>query len=161
MQDHSLKPPASNRRSDPYYQAQDILSRRDHAEGEVRRKLAGKGFADNVIEEVVAWLYQKNLLNDEVFARRYAESILLQKPVGPRWVKLKLKQRGVSEQIIATTVTDVFAGDWQQGELIKQAVETWLRQHKKFGQDKERLWRFLASRGFDPERISSYLESLS
>src|SRR5688572_26232861 len=83
------------KRSDPLYQAQAILSRRDHAEAEVRGKLKQKGFAEPQIEGAVAWLKQHRLLNDEAFARMYVENTLRFKPTGPRLLTQKLKQRGV------------------------------------------------------------------
>ena len=54
---------SSNKRN-VFYQAQAILSRRDHAEAEMRQKLNNKGFSGEEVQEAVDWLYEKKLLND-------------------------------------------------------------------------------------------------
>lgn len=142
--------------ANPYWIAQDILSRRDHSESEVRAKLAKKGIAQQIIDDVIAKLQDARLLDDEVYARRYVESILRTKVVGPKWMRAKLKQRGVEDTLISQTLDDLVTKEVER-DLLNTAAETWKRSHAKHADDKQRLMRFLASRGFSEHLITEYI----
>lgn len=142
--------------ANPYWIAQDILSRRDHSESEVRAKLAKKDLGQQVIEETIAWLKDKHLIDDKRYARGYVESILRTKAVGRKWVYSKLKQRGVDEQVI-TAVLDELLSPEVEGEQLKKAALAWKRSHARHADDPQRLRRFLGSRGFTDYLISEYI----
>lgn len=141
-------------RKEPHYVAQDILSRRDHSIAEVRLKLKRKGFSATQTDETIAWLQMRKLLNDEKFAARYVENTLAIKAVGPRWIAYKLKQKGIAQDIIEETLGSVFTTDGEQ-QLATTAAQAWRRQHSKHREDKQRLQRFLMSRGFSFEAIKT------
>ncbi len=141
------------KRTDPYYQAQDILSRRDHSEFEVRQKLKRKGFDGKAVSEVVQWLKEKKLLNDAVFAGRYVESIVRSKLVGSRWIQNKLREKRIGQTDIETALRHHLTDDQEQ-ELCRQAAESWMRRKSSVG-DKAKLFRFLSSRGFSMKAIQS------
>lgn len=145
--------PTIQKKDNPIYQAQAILALRDHAEAEVRQKLKRKGFSVAQIEEAVRWLHEQKLLNDAVFAERYARSLISAKPVGPRWVWAKLKQKGVAENYIEAASAAVFA-EHPEESLAKQATASWRRLHPNAQNERERLYRHLASRGFSPDAIN-------
>lgn len=144
------------KKDNPIYQAQAILAIRDHAEGEVRKKLAHKRFSADQIEAAIAWLYEQKLLNDAEFARRYAHSIVAIKPVGPRWLVAKLKQRGLGETHITSAIADVFTQHTEE-KLAADAVARWRRMHPSVDNAREKLYRHLASRGFSPDAIASVI----
>lgn len=166
------------KRTDPFYQAQDILSRRDHSEFELRTKLRRKRFSPSQIDDAVAKLKKLNLINDEKFADNYAANILLFKPVGPRWIKHKLKQKGIAPSVISQTIESTFSPGREE-ELAAQAAATWWKLHPldKGGtrgfdvppsfqggarggiylRNKQRLTRHLASRGFSFAAIESVI----
>jgi regulatory protein len=133
------------------YEAQAILSRRDHSEAEVRQKLTKKGFGSSDIAEVIVWLKEKKYVNDAKFARAYAESILRQKAVGPKWLAMKLKEKKIASDIIQEEVQRVFAG--KEGEIAKRAAEKWKRMRPARAEDRQALMRFLLSRGFSGSAI--------
>ena len=149
--------PISGKKHNPFYQAQAILSRRDHAESEMREKLARKGFSDAQVESAVVWLKENNLLDDAIFARKYSESILLSKPVGPNWLRLKLRQRGVGTEVIDSTLAHIYEVH-EQSELAQAAIQSWMRMYPNKAGNRPALWRFLASRGFYPDVITQCLE---
>ena len=146
-----------SKRDDPYYQAQDILSRRDHSEAEVRDKLKRKKFTDSQIAPVMAWLKERQLLDDERFATIFIENTLLFKPVGPRWIKYKLMQKKVASSIVAEALKASYPPP-QESVIIQQAIASWQRQHRQF--DQTRLSRFLLSRGFSPDVVSQAINDL-
>lgn len=142
------------KRTNPYYVAQDILSRRDHAEGELRQKLQRKRFTATQIDDVVARLKTQRLLNDRVFAQRYVESILRTKAVGPRWLRAKLLQKGVAGTIAAVTIQRLLPPAEEQ-RLCQLAAERWRTGHRQHAADLQRLRRFLLSRGFSPDAMAT------
>lgn len=135
------------KRSNPYYQAQAILSRRDHAEAEVRFKMRKKGFSSAEVDEVIAWLKDKKFLNDELFAHKYVESTIRFKAVGKRWLRFKLQQKGLSTDHIEKALESYSAE--QEEEQRSHAIIRWKERHGDDA-DSQTLARFLASRGFAP-----------
>ncbi len=148
----------TSKRTDPYWQAQDILSRRDHSETEVRQKMGRQGFSSLEIERAIEQLYVNKLLNDHQFARRYVENLLERKLIGPRYLAAKLKQRGIAPDIIAAAIERGFTGDRSEESCLARAADQWKRSHRQHEHDRERLQRFLLSRGFSLDVIYSYLQ---
>lgn len=135
------------KRINPYYMAQDILSRRDHSEHELRVKLQRKHFSPAQISDVVEKLKEKHLIDDERFAAAYVESSLRTKPVGPRWLMQKLSMKGLSREVSSRILAEALPPE--RLETLKQeARERWVRLHPKHADDRIRLQRFLISRGF-------------
>lgn len=134
----------------------EILSRRDHSEAELAQKMRSKSFTPSQIELTIAKLKQSNLLNDTTFANRYAQQILRSKAVGPRYVADKLRQKRIDNTIIEQVISDTY----QEGEegLAKKAADKWKKLHPKKAGDKQRLQKFLASRGFTQSGIMGVLE---
>src|SRR3989344_989940 len=126
---------------DPKYIAQDILSRRDNSEWELRQKLAKKGIPGQEIEATITWLKQKKYLDDEVFAQKYIESILRTKAVGKRYLAHKLKAKRIASEVIDTTLQEL-VGEEVEKELAQKAAKSWQKSHPKYAQDKMRLSRF-------------------
>lgn len=149
-----------SKRTDPYYQAQDILSRRDHSIAEVRQKLGRKKFSREQIEAVLQRLIEEELLNDERFAAMYAADMLRFKSVGPRWVAMKLQQKNVDRDIIARVLAEAYPPG-MEAVLAKKAAKAWQGSHRSVAPDQMRLWRFLAARGFSSASISVATQLLS
>lgn len=137
--------------TDPKYLAQDILSRRDHSEWELRQKLKKKGMSGQGMEETIEWLKMKKYLSDEVFSRKYIESTLRTKAVGKRYLSFKLKEKHIAQNIVSQAVAELVSEETEK-ELLHQAATSWRRTHHSYKDEKIRLGRFLHSRGF-----SSYL----
>ena len=148
------------KRHNPYYQAQAILSRRDHSVYELRLKLTRHGFSAEQVDTTVEQLKKEHLVNDSRFAAAFVESTLRRKAVGPRWLRAKLKQQGIEQSIIDHIFAGHF-GNGQEEELLRQAAVQWRGRHQEFQHDHIRLTRFLVARGFSPGAITAYLEQLS
>jgi len=140
--------------ADINYQLQVILSRRDHSIVETRRKLAKKGFSSTDITAAIQIARQKKYLDDSRFAANYINSILRQKPVGPRWLQAKLAQKGLSSELIISALERHYPPELES-DLIKQATQKWRALHSKDQNNQEKLTRFLISRGFSLDKITS------
>lgn len=139
---------STGKRTDPIYQAQAILAVRDHSVAEITLKLKKKGFAHPDITSTLAWLEQRKLINDSRFAERYIESIIHTKPVGPMWLKAKLRQKGIAPDIISVTLAGHYSSD-RERELVQKAATAFTRRSP----DPAKLFRFLLTRGFSSDVI--------
>lgn len=150
----------TGKRTDPIYQAQAILAIRDHSVAEITLKLKRKGFKQADITTALTWLEQHKLLNDTRFAERYVASLVRSKPVGPRWLHAKLREKGVEPGLIAATMAKLYSKELEQ-ELAKQAAEAFTRRSPAYrpgrvsggGTDPQKLFRFLLARGFSADVI--------
>ncbi len=129
--------------------AMDLLARREHSQFELARKLRMKGFAEDDIPGTLASLMKSGLLSDQRFAEQYCRA-RTRRGFGPRRIEQALRERGVSEELIALTLGDISNQDWKE-----LAQCTWV---KKFAGKKPEdylSWakqkRFLQYRGFEDE----------
>lgn len=147
----------TGKRTDPIYQAQAILAIRDHSIAEITLKLKKKGFTAPDIQTALGWLEQHKLVNDQQFAERYVDSLLRSKPVGPRWLHAKLREKGVEPSLIAATLAKLYSKELEN-HLAKQATAEWQRTHTTSANDPQKLFRFLISRGFSADVIQEQLQ---
>lgn len=148
-----------------------LLSQRDHSEVEMRRKLVAHSFttlsrgeimeqagtsevsvSPLVIEQVIAYCYQHNGLDDQRFSHHFIAS-RVRKGYGVKRIRVELMQRGVEKQIIQAALA-AYEIDWYD-HARKIAV-------RKFGdplpsewKDKAKVQRYLLHRGFFMEEIQA------
>jgi regulatory protein len=129
------------------------LARRDHASGELRRKLRDKGFDAAMVDELIEKLSAEKLLDDRRFLENFV-SYHAARGHGPNRVRADLRKLGMSPAESAAGL-DAYP-DWSaQLERARQ---------KKFGTslpnnyaDRQRQARFLAYRGFTNAQIRDAL----
>ena len=128
-------------------QAIRLLARRDHSRKELRAKLAARGHARAVIEDVVDALNASGLQSDRRFAEAYVHSAL-NRGQGERKIRAGLAQRGIESSLAAEFLT-LDEEHWQR--LATTALA------KRFGEgpaqgvaEQHQRFRFLAGRGFAP-----------
>lgn len=92
-----------------YERALDLLELRDHSEREILNKLVTKFGLDKKEQArlVLEKLAENGLLDDEHFARVYAEELIRKKRVSPAGLRAALSAKGVDRKIIDTVVEDV------------------------------------------------------
>lgn len=156
---NNVNMPMQGQIKSPYNTALDILARRDNSEHEVRVKLAQKNISDHDINAVITKLHGNNLLDDYEYAGAYIRTILLTKPVGPRWLAHKLRGRGVDQSTIDRAIDEAYAGD-QETQLANQAAAQWRKSHQKYSTDHPRLQRFLQARGFTNDATNQIIDNL-
>ena len=127
--------------------ALNLLARREHSRAELARKLSPHGEADE-IAALLDKLEQRKQLSDA----RYTESLMHSRAgkYGSRRLAHELREKGVSEALIADAVDGAREGD------LDAARAAWL---KKFGvlpgdaKGRARQYRFLLGRGFPSEVV--------
>ena len=133
--------------------ALDALARRDHATGDLRRKLLFKGFDPTIVGEVIERLREEKLLDD----RRYVANFIGYRAArgqGPLRVRADLRKLGLPDDVVEDGVGGY--ADWVAH--LRRARQ------KKFGAElptdyaeRQRQARFLAYRGFTGAQIRSAL----
>jgi regulatory protein len=102
----------------------DLLARREHSLRELHNKLT-KRFGDlplihDLIHEETGRLRDERLQSDERFAEAYLHS-RARRLYGPVRIKLELRERGISDTVIAATLkaSDI---DWHAN--LRQLIDT-------------------------------------
>lgn len=114
----------------------------------------------SIIDKVISKLKEKKFINDEEFAKLWIESRNRSKPRSLRLIKLELKQKGISEEIVETIVHGsefIVKSDLEQA---KRLVEKRLPRYKGLDKQKmyEKLGRYLASKGFGWDTIKQSID---
>ncbi len=142
-----------------YVYALKALTRRDHGETELRRKLTDRGFSPGTVAETIDRLKQSGYRDDRRFARCWAESAVRN---GRRYgfrLRLELARRGVADDIVTDVVNQVTA-EYDEAETIKELVA---RKFSGFDplcadeRQKRRVVGYLQRRGFSLSAILQVL----
>src|SRR3954454_11333839 len=129
--------------------ALNALNTRERTESEVDAFLRRRGFADEVVGEVIRALREERLVDDAAYARRFAEDRRLLDRWGSDRIARDLERRGVDREL----VDQALAGHGREDELAV-AIELLDRRFPlPFDGDRERdkAWRMLVRRGYDSE----------
>ena len=148
--------------------ALNLLDRRAHSAGEIRVKLLARGFEEALVVLVVDDLLRSGLVNDLYFAIALCQERLRgSRPAGPARLKADLQRRHVPADIAEQAVHAALAeaGVDAEFEAALTAGRTkWTALRRRAGQDvrqdRERLLRFLAGRGFGFDLGKRVLERL-
>ena len=126
------------------------LTRRDHSEAELSRKLRDKGFAVEDIETAIGKLKGMGYLDDRRFAERWAESAIRNgRGYGPR-VRIELRRRGIPDGMIGDVLARLEA-DCSELEALAAIMGRKFSGFDPAGADdreRRRIIGYLQRRGF-------------
>lgn len=140
-----------------YQQALKFLNFRQRSQAEVERNLRDHQFSETVIALVIERLSSSALLDDDRFAQTWVENRGEFRPRGKKMLRLELRQRGLEHDAIEAAIQNI-----DESELAYQAGS---KQAKKlrgldWHQFRQKMYGFLARRGFDFEVISPVVERI-
>lgn len=133
-----------------------LLAGRDRSVHEIRAALLKREFTEDTVEAVIRHLSEKRLLDDVKFAGLYAESLLRNKKVGPRYIEQALLKKGIHRATTENAVKAIFSDPYMQAREIGEWVERKSKQMKDTvspQQGKKRIFDFLIRRGFSYDAI--------
>ncbi|MFQ5602172.1 MAG: RecX family transcriptional regulator [bacterium] len=136
-----------------------FLAGRAHSEHELKTKLRLRGFNRSLIEEVMTKLADAGLVDDEAFARTFARSRMVNRPVGEHVLRRELLQKGVIEAVVENAISEVYSEKSQKdiaAELFNKHKARY--QNLDAWQAKKRMSDFLVRRGFDWEVVKEVVE---
>ncbi len=152
---------------DVRYHAKNValgyLSHRARTRHEVRRKLAQAGVPEDAIEPTLDGLAARGYLDDEAYARQYAESRARVSGYGPQRIRQELMRRGVDRSTIESALADEIDRDDVRASAREQAEKKWRLLAREADPYKKRrkLSDFLVRRGFSYEVVQEIVESLN
>ena len=120
-----------------------MLSRRDMSRSEFIAKLTAAEYGKEDAEAVADWCASEGFLNETRFAEGNARRLGVK--YGARRVGATLKQKGVSEEVVAETVAALKDSEFARAQAL------WLRKFHEPAIDtneRNRQIRYLQSRGF-------------
>lgn len=101
-----------------YVMAIRYLSYRMRSEQEMRSYLIRKNVKREMIEEIIAKLKDKKLLNDKEFAEAFLHDRILHSSKGPKLIAQELREKGVSQEIIAEVI-----GNYHYEHQVEKALK--------------------------------------
>jgi regulatory protein len=137
-----------------------LLSQRSYTRRELNLKLRQRGFEQEIIDQVVAECERRHYVDDEALALSYRKQ-MTEKGYGARYVRMAMEKKGFTEQHIAAAFSDYD----MVAEERTIAQNVLLRKAKTLGRlpddlgKKEKLYRFLRSRGFSSSTIFEVLDA--
>jgi len=124
-----------------------FLSFRSRSIQEVRDYLMRKGCSPEHISAVLCRLEEESFLDDARFSREWLENRSAFRPRGVSLIKAELRQKGVSNEVIETSLAQA---DLQESELALKAAQRVVGRYAALPQEtfRLRLGAFLQRRGF-------------
>lgn len=135
--------------ADAWNDALLILQRRMYSTAELTAKLKAKGHLPEGINATVQKLQSYGYLNDREFGRLLAEKYLRAKRYSRPQISVKLRQKGLSDEIIRQSLADYNATE--EIDVVVRLIEKKLRLTAP--PDKLKIYRYLGSRGFSAATI--------
>lgn len=136
------------------------LGRRARTRLDLERKLLGLGLPQQAVTQTLDWLADQKYLDDEQYAHQRWQA-LAQRKLGPRAIYQKLVQEGVpramAESLIAST-DNALQETEQVRELAARRNESLTK--LPWPQRRQRIYGYLARRGFSSEAIADALSRL-
>ena len=138
-----------------------ILTYRDHSKYELKRKLKQRGFSGEVIDAVLQECERLNYIDDSRTARIYITQ-LKRKRFGRRHIRMALKKK----RLYAAAVEEILLENYAKIEESKNAEKLLQKKMKAFNREedqkkrREKIYRFLYSRGFNKEIIADLIRDL-
>lgn len=128
------------------------ISLRLKTEKQMKEYLQKKGFGEQSILLAIQKLKDYGYLNDDYFAKTLTQTLSLNK--GKRFIKQDLLKKGINYQKL-----DNYVEDLDESLACKEVYQKWIK-NKKLPleiKDKEKLYRFLMSRGFEWDTIKNVI----
>lgn len=139
-----------------------LLAQRERSTGELLARLKRRGIKPERADRLVAELACRGDVNDERFANLLARSIARDKPVGPRLIRAKLREKRIDRATAERAADDALAGRDPREDALTLARAR-LRVMPAGLDDQaraRRLTALLARRGFDEDTAEHAVQAL-
>ena len=130
-----------------------LCARSEHSSGDALRLMKRWGVADDSARQVLAQLQREKFIDDARFAEAFVRDKLNLSGWGAYKIKISLRAKGVSREIIEEVVAPMIEAT-DMSERLETIMQRKLRTLKYSSpyDAKSKLIRFAASRGYDMEQ---------
>jgi regulatory protein len=128
------------------------LNHRARSEKEIRERLHREDIPETVIGRVMVFLREYNMIDDEAWSRAFVNDKLMRQPISSKQLAFGLAQKGVAKETIEETLADLNNKQSDQERAMQAAEKRWpriLRTESDARKQQQKLYTFLAARGFD------------
>lgn len=132
--------------------AVNFLSRQLKTKKQLQTYLYKKGYSTDTVNKLVDKMTDYNLVNDENYAKTYSAS--LQKSKSKMYIKNKLREAGVKNEIIDESVEDI-----DDRNTASRIVEKYFFSHPADQKSIEKLIRHLQYKGYTWDTINFVLKN--
>lgn len=136
-----------------------LISYRNRTVSELRKRLIGNEFPEEIVEEVIDQLSQVGLLDDERFSRDWVRARGASKPMGRMRLAWELRSKGVEAPMVEEALADI-----DEDSEVRMALSLAEKRLDKADRGdpslRTRLSSFLRRRGFGWEVITKVIETL-
>ncbi|MDP6457005.1 MAG: RecX family transcriptional regulator [Candidatus Marinimicrobia bacterium] len=141
--------------------AANLLSYRPRSVKEMSDRLIRKGWEKEPVEQIIGELKEKRYLEDREFATIFARDRVKNKCLGSLALKSELFKKGVSKEIIAEAVAEIYEAH-PPGTLIERLLRK--RKISKetpiSAKEKQRLVAMLRRKGFTWDQMEPFIREL-
>jgi len=135
-----------------------ILTRRDHSKHELSQKLKARGYAAEIINDVISQCERLDYINDERTAQVFLRQ-LHRKGYGLKRIAFELNLKGLrGKQVQEMVSQSISLSDERQGanKIYQKHIRRFERE-KDVSKKKDKIYRFLYGRGFSKTVISELI----
>ena len=140
-----------------------FLEARQRSTAEVRRRLMGAGYREELVGGAIARLTELGMLDDEVFARAWVESRDRARPRGERALRSELAQKGIERQTADDVIAERAASEPEaDAEAARRLLARHARSLERVGDARarrQRAYALLARHGFGPDVAAAVARS--
>lgn len=122
-------------------------------------RLQKKGFLPQIIRKTIEYLSELHYLDDENFAKAWAQTKTQSNPIGRHLLRYQLRQKGVAAHIVEKVFAECI-DQYDEHKAAKELVSLRLARYKGIAPQKlkRRLYDYLRRRGFSQEAILQALK---
>lgn len=136
-----------------------ILARRMYTSKEIRRKLAERGYIDEIIQDVIATMERYGYVNDSFYAEEWVRSRMKSKPKGKIALRQELTRKGIDKSIVEETLSQAFDDSTESDmalDLARRKIGSYSKDDPAVA--KRKLQGFLLRRGFSYGTVKDAIE---
>jgi regulatory protein len=128
---------------------------------DLRKKLAGKGFSEGIIDRALNELGEQGVLDDARYARDLMARLTLGKAAGRHKIAFELKRHGIPQKI-RNELLGTLSNEDEIERALEQSRLKWTGWSKLDPQKrKKRLYDFLIRKGYDFQIAQDILQKLT
>lgn len=136
-----------------------LCANAEQCSADIRQKILKKGFSTEEAEKMIAYLRANKYIDDSRYARAYAIDKVRFSGWGRTKIRIGLWSKGMPDAIITQSLDNIPEKDY--AEALEKAMLAKVRSlDLKDVKDRQKLYRHLASRGFESQLIIAAIRNL-
>lgn len=137
----------------------DICARAEHCRYEIAEKLRRMRLPLSDIQKIISFLEDNRYIDEERYAAAFAHDKVRFSGWGKNKIRVALIQKRIPSRIITQALEDIDEQEYSEA-LSRVAANRAEGLHLSEAADRNRLFRYLASRGFESDPIARIIRLL-